>query len=44
MVAVFLIRVTGNPLAPSFYLSLAAIISLSMAILISADAEAQEAS
>jgi MHS family proline/betaine transporter-like MFS transporter len=37
MVAVFLIKVTGNPLAPAFYLSLAAIVSLVMALLIGAD-------
>jgi MHS family proline/betaine transporter-like MFS transporter len=42
MVAVFLTTVTGNPLAPAFYLALAAIISLSMVILIGADADAQE--
>ncbi len=41
MVAVFLTKVTGNPLAPAFYLSLAAVISLAMAILIGADAEAE---
>ncbi len=41
MVAVFLTKVTGNPLAPAFYLSLAAIISLAAATLIGADAEAE---
>jgi MHS family proline/betaine transporter-like MFS transporter len=44
MVAVFLTTVTGYPLAPAFYLSLAAIISLSMVIFIGADAEVQETS
>lgn len=39
MVAVSLIKITGNPLSPAFYLSLAAIISLSMALLISPDSE-----
>ncbi|RTL84074.1 MAG: MFS transporter [Hyphomicrobiales bacterium] len=44
MVAVFLIKVTGYALAPAFYLTLAALISLAMAILIGADAEAEDAS
>jgi MHS family proline/betaine transporter-like MFS transporter len=39
MVAVSLIKITGNPLSPAFYLSLAAIISLSMALLIGPDSE-----
>ena len=39
MVAVALIKLTGNPLSPAFYLSFAAIVSLSMALLICADSE-----
>src|SRR5208283_1021618 len=34
MVAVFLIKITGNPLAPSFYLGAACAVSLLMALLI----------
>lgn len=37
MVAVYLTKITGDPLAPAFYLSLAGIVSLSMAALIGRD-------
>jgi MHS family proline/betaine transporter-like MFS transporter len=37
MVAVYLTKITGDPLAPAFYLSLAGIVSLSMATLIGRD-------
>lgn len=43
MVAVFLIKITGNPLAPSYYLMVAGAVSLLMALLIGDDAEAGEA-
>ena len=44
MVAVFLIKITGNPLAPSFYLGAACAVSLLMALLIGDDAEAGDVS
>lgn len=44
MVAVFLIKVTGYPLAPAFYLMAAGVVSLTMALLIGEDAESGEAS
>jgi hypothetical protein len=37
MVAVYLTKITGDPLAPAFYLSLAGLVSLSMAALIGRD-------
>ena len=42
MVAVFLIKITGNPLAPAFYLMAAGAVSLCMALLIGKEAEAEE--
>ena len=42
MVAVFLIKITGNPLAPAFYLMAAGAVSLAMALLIGKEAEAEE--
>ena len=44
MVAVFLIKITGNPLAPAFYLMASAAVSLVMALLIGDDAEAGDVS
>ncbi|ARN83527.1 hypothetical protein B1812_09625 [Methylocystis bryophila] len=43
MVAVFLIKITGNPLAPAFYLAAASALSLAMALLIGRETEAEEA-
>ena len=43
IVGVFLIKITGNPLAPSFYLMLAGAASLSMALLIGDEAESGDA-
>ena len=40
MVAVYLTKVTGDPLAPAFYLSLAGVVSLTMAALIGRDESA----
>ncbi len=42
MVAVFLIKITGNPLAPAFYLMAAGAVSLAMALLIGKEAESDE--
>ncbi len=42
MVAVFLIKITGNPLAPAFYLAAAATVSLLMTLLIGKEAEEGE--
>jgi MHS family proline/betaine transporter-like MFS transporter len=44
LVAVFLIKVTGNPLAPSFYLVMAGAVSLLMALLIGDEEEAGDVS
>lgn len=44
MVAVFLIKITGYPLAPAFYLMAAGALSLTMALLIGKEAEAGDLS